>query len=89
MPAYNNRGILTIQDVMRTAAAMEQLGKHVSAETNSCNNRRAVFSVPSMPSGYKKDKKGRLRQFSFEKPGCLRARQTISGLRFELRTSHI
>jgi hypothetical protein len=43
---------------------MEPLGKHVSAETNSRNNRRAVFSVRSVPKGYKKDKEDRLRQSS-------------------------
>jgi hypothetical protein len=34
---------------------MERLGGHVSAETNSHNNRGAVFSVPFVPRGYKKD----------------------------------
>jgi hypothetical protein len=39
----NNTEILTIRNVTRTAVAMEQLSKHVSAETNSRNNRTAVF----------------------------------------------
>jgi hypothetical protein len=56
MLARNSRGIVTIRDVTRTAVAMEQLSKHVSAEKNSRNNRRAVFSVRSLPKGYKKDK---------------------------------
>jgi hypothetical protein len=43
MPARNSRGIVTIRNVTRTAVAMEQLSKHVSAETNSRNNRRTVF----------------------------------------------
>jgi hypothetical protein len=43
MPARNNRGIVTIRDVARTDVAMEELSKYVSAETYSCNNRRAVF----------------------------------------------
>jgi hypothetical protein len=52
--AHNNRGIVTIRDVTRTAVAMERLDRHVSAET-----RRAVFSVHSVPWGYKKDKENR------------------------------
>jgi hypothetical protein len=56
MLARNNRGIVTIRDATHTAAAMEQLSKHVSAELNSPNNRRAVFSVQSMLMGCKKDK---------------------------------
>jgi hypothetical protein len=70
MLARNNRGIVTIRDVTRTAATMEQLSKHISAETNSRNNRRAVFYVRSMPRGYKKAKGDRLRQLSFETPAC-------------------
>jgi hypothetical protein len=31
--------------VTRTAVAVEQLGKHIPAETNARNNRRVVFSV--------------------------------------------
>jgi hypothetical protein len=53
---------------MRISVAMERLGTHISMETNSHNNRRAVFSVQFMPSGYKMDKKGRLRELSFEMP---------------------
>jgi hypothetical protein len=34
------------------------------------NSREAVFSVRSVPRGYKKDKKGRLSQLSFETPAC-------------------
>jgi hypothetical protein len=48
--------IVTTRDVTRTAVAMERLGKHVSAETNSRNNRRAVFSVRFVSRGYKQDK---------------------------------
>jgi hypothetical protein len=74
MPARNSRGIVTIRDVTRTAVAMERLGKHVSAETNSRNNRRAVFSVRSVPSGYKMEEEYRLSQLSFETPvwQCMR-----------------
>jgi hypothetical protein len=43
----------------RTAIAIERLGKHISAEKNSRNNRRAVFSVRSGPRGFKKDKEYR------------------------------
>jgi hypothetical protein len=50
---------------MRIAVAMEQLGEHVSAEKNSRNNRRAVFSVRSVPRGYNEDKV-HLSQLSFE-----------------------
>jgi hypothetical protein len=31
---------------------------------NTCNNKRAVLSVRSVPRGYKKDKEGRLSQLS-------------------------
>jgi hypothetical protein len=70
MPSCNNRGIVTIRDVTRRAIAMERLHKHVSAEMNSRNKRRAVFSLQSVPRGYKKDKEGRLSQLSFETPAC-------------------
>jgi hypothetical protein len=43
MPALCNRGLGTLRDVTRAAVAMERWGKHDSAETNSRNNRRAVF----------------------------------------------
>jgi hypothetical protein len=66
MPARNNRGIVTIRDVTSTAVDTERVGKRVSAETNSRNNRRAVFSVRSMPKDYKKGKEDRLSQLSFE-----------------------
>jgi hypothetical protein len=56
--------------VTRRAAAMERRGKHVSAETNSRNNRRAVFSVRSVQRGYEKDKEDCLSQLSFETPAC-------------------
>jgi hypothetical protein len=36
---------------------MEQLSKHVSAEKITRKNRRAVFSVRSVPRGYKKGNK--------------------------------
>jgi hypothetical protein len=49
---------------------MERSGEHVSAEPNSRNNRRDVFSVPSLPKGYKKDKENRLSQLSFKMPAC-------------------
>jgi hypothetical protein len=59
MQARNNRGIITIRDAMHTAVAMEQLSKHVSVDTNLSNKRRGVFSVQSVPRGYKKDKENR------------------------------
>jgi hypothetical protein len=43
MPARNNKGIVTIRDVMRTAVAMELLSKHAR------NSERAVFSMWSAP----------------------------------------
>jgi hypothetical protein len=48
MPAHNNRGIVTIRDVTRTAVAMERLGIHVSAEINSRINIRAVFCAEGL-----------------------------------------
>jgi hypothetical protein len=39
----NNRGIVTKLDMTRTAVAIEQLSKHVSAEANTRNKRRVVF----------------------------------------------
>jgi hypothetical protein len=65
-----NGGIVTKQDVTRTAIAMEWLHKHVSIEINTRNNRRAVFSVQSMLRGYKKDKEDGLSKLSFETPAC-------------------
>jgi hypothetical protein len=70
MPARNNEGDVTKRDMTRTTIAMEQLCKYVSTETNTHNNRRAVFSVWSVPRGYKKDKVNRLSQLSFETPAC-------------------
>jgi hypothetical protein len=52
--ASNDKGIMTKRDVKRTAVVMEQLSIHVSAEANTRNNRRAVFSVRFVPRGYKK-----------------------------------
>jgi hypothetical protein len=58
-------------DVTGTAIAMEELSKHVSAETNTRNNRGVVFSVLlSVPRGFKKDKEDSLSQLSFETPTC-------------------
>jgi hypothetical protein len=37
---------------------------------NSCNNKRAVISLQSVPRGYKKDKGDHSRQLSFEMPAC-------------------
>jgi hypothetical protein len=70
MLARNNGGIVTIRDVMFTAVARERLGKHVSGATKSRDNRRAVFSVRSLPRGYKEDREDRLSQLSFEKSAC-------------------
>jgi hypothetical protein len=68
MSACNNRGILTIGDVTRTAVDLERLGKHVSAQTNSRNDGRAVFSLRSVPRDYKKDRNERLSKLSFDTP---------------------
>jgi hypothetical protein len=54
----------------RTAVVMEQLSKHVSAGANTRNTRRAMFSMRSVPRGYRNDKEERLIQLSFETPGC-------------------
>jgi hypothetical protein len=51
MTARTNRKIVTLRDVTRITVAMERLCKHVSAETISRNNRRAVFSVCSFAEG--------------------------------------
>jgi hypothetical protein len=55
-----------MRDMTRTAVAMERLDKHVSVETNSCNSGGAVFSVLSVPMGYKKDKGDGLRHTRVE-----------------------
>jgi hypothetical protein len=57
MPACNDRGSLSTRDVRLRAVVMKRLGKHFSAVTTLRNNRRAVFSVRSVPRDYKKDKK--------------------------------
>jgi hypothetical protein len=46
---------------------MEQWSKYVSVEMNACNNIRAVFSMQSVPRGYKKDKDCSC-QLTFEMP---------------------
>jgi hypothetical protein len=67
MPSSNNRGIVTIGDVTRTAVTIEKLSKHVSSATNTRNNKRVVFSVlRSLPSSYEQHKENRLSQLSFE-----------------------
>jgi hypothetical protein len=53
----NNRGIVMIRYVTRATVAMGRLGKHVSAETNSRNNRRDSFLCGPCPGGYKRTKK--------------------------------
>jgi hypothetical protein len=55
---------------MHTVVAIDRLGKHVSAEKNSRNNRRVVFSVQSVSRSYKKDRNNPLSQLSFETPAC-------------------
>jgi hypothetical protein len=70
MEQYRNCHDTRCEAYSRSALPMERLGKHVSAETNSRNNRRAVFSVRSVPRGYKKDKEDCLSQSSFETPAC-------------------
>jgi hypothetical protein len=47
---------------------MEQLGKHIFAEMNTSNNRRAVLSVQSVRRVYKKDREDHSNQLSFEMP---------------------
>jgi hypothetical protein len=69
MSARNNREIVTKRDVTRRAVAMEQLNKHVSAEANTCNNRRTVF-WRTLPRAYKNDRGDRLRHLSFETSAC-------------------
>jgi hypothetical protein len=69
MPARNNTGIVTKQDVMRTAIATEQLSKKVSPEANT-HNSGIVLSVRSMPRRYRKCREDRLRQLTFETSAC-------------------
>jgi hypothetical protein len=64
MATRNNRGIVTKRDLTRAAVAVEQLSKHIFAETNTRNNRRAVFYVRSAQMGYKKDKEDRNSEWS-------------------------
>jgi hypothetical protein len=51
MPTCKNKGIVTKRDVMRTAIAMEQLSKYVSAEATMHNNGGAVLSLQSILKG--------------------------------------
>lgn len=69
MAARNSIGIIRIRDVMHTADSMERLAMHASAKTNSRNDRKSVFSLLSVPKGYKTNKADRLSQLSFETPG--------------------
>jgi hypothetical protein len=62
MPASNNRGIVTIRNVTRTAVAMERLGKHVSAEPNSRNNGDVFWAVRA--GGYRRDKEDHFKSIS-------------------------
>jgi hypothetical protein len=81
--------------VTRTAAAKKQLSKHVSAEKKTRINR-TVFSVRSVPRGYKKDNENRLS----ETPACqdvslgaeelkwgIEASELLSAVDFEVRLS--
>jgi hypothetical protein len=61
-----------IRDVTLTAVAMEQLSKHVSSETNSRSNRKAGFSVRSVPRGCK-DKEDLLSHVSRRQPARIKA----------------
>jgi hypothetical protein len=49
---------------------MEQLCKQVYAEKNTRNNKRAMFSVRSVPRDYGNDKEDIVSQLSFEMPTC-------------------
>jgi hypothetical protein len=61
--------VKTILDVKHIAVAMERKLKQISAEI-SHNNRRAVFSLLTVPRCYKKDKEDRLSHLSVETPTC-------------------
>jgi hypothetical protein len=61
----NNGGVVKMREVTSIAVAMEQLSKRVSVKTNSRNNIRAVFSVRSVPRGYKKGKGDRFKAVEF------------------------
>jgi hypothetical protein len=62
--------IVTTRDVTRTAVAMEQVSKNDFAEMNIRNNRRAVFSVGSVPRVCKNDEEDRFSQLTFDTPAC-------------------
>jgi hypothetical protein len=55
--ARNNRLIVKIRDLTRTAVAMERFGKHLSAETNSSNSKRLCFLVGPYQGVIKRTKK--------------------------------
>jgi hypothetical protein len=88
MPVRNNGETVTIRDVTRTAVAIGRLGKHLSAETNSRRSRRAVFSGPSVPRGYK-DNEDRLSQMSFETPTCQDMNLEVEELTWRIKSSRV
>jgi hypothetical protein len=57
MPTCNNRGIVRIQDVKRTAIAMEQLSKYLSAETMHATIEELCFLCGLCPGVIKRTKK--------------------------------
>jgi hypothetical protein len=69
MPSNDNRGIVMILDVTITAVAIEQLSKYVSVESNTRNNKGAVFSLWSVRKVIK-NKEDCLSQLSFMTPVC-------------------
>jgi hypothetical protein len=69
MPKRNNRGIVTIRDMTRTAVATSDWistfpRRRIHATTEQ------LFSVRSVLRGYKNDKEDRLSQLSLETPAC-------------------
>jgi hypothetical protein len=83
MLACNNSGIVTTRVVTHIPSAMERMGKHVFAE--NLRNNRTMFSVRSVPRGYKKYKEDRLGQFYSGVDSCSRElRESLEMARKEL-----
>jgi hypothetical protein len=74
---------------MHTTVAREQFSKYVSTETNTCNNRRAVFSVKLVLMGYKNDKEDHLSQLSFETPASQNMSLGLQELKFGIEASEL
>jgi hypothetical protein len=68
---------------------MEQMIKHISVETKSCNNRIFIFSVGSLPRDCERDKEDHLSQSSFETPACQNRNSGVEELNSEIDESEL